>query len=226
MTLEIESDPAAEPPRAATIARISRSALAGNIRLAREAGAETWSRTALRADAWGHGADLVERMLCEAGLVENAAAGEAKDIDPLSLYGLPGAVAGATPAMRLSGVVLSTKELLKGEGVSYGYLHRAQRDTRVALITGGYAQGVVRSLGGAISVALGGRRVAVIGRVAMDVCVVDIEDADATRGDEAVFFGDPARGEPSLDPWVAASGLHAGEIVAAVGLHAAREEAR
>ncbi|MCH3159094.1 hypothetical protein K3X38_14655, partial [Listeria monocytogenes] len=65
-------------------------------------------------------------------------------VSPAVTYGWVDGV----PAMTLVGTVLSTKRLLAGEGVSYGYRFRAPADTRVALVTGGYAQGVVRSAGG------------------------------------------------------------------------------
>ena len=72
--------------------------------------------------------------------------------------------------MRLTGSVLLTKALRAGEGVSYGYTHRADADTRVALVTGGYAQGVVRGLGDRISVRH--RRLAASGhRPGCDGCV-------------------------------------------------------
>jgi len=62
-----------------------------------------------------------------------------------------------------------------------------------------------------------------VGRVAMDVCVVDIGAAPVARGAEVVFFGDPEAGEPSVAEWVAETGLTAAEIVTAVGLRAVRE---
>ncbi|HKT57509.1 MAG TPA: alanine racemase C-terminal domain-containing protein, partial [Microbacterium sp.] len=130
---------------------------------------------------------------------------------------------GRSAAMRLSGTALVVKRLRAGEGVSYGYRHRAARDTRIALVTGGYAQGIVRSLGGAADVVISGVRRPIVGRVAMDVCMIDIDDLDVRRGDEAVFFGDPALGEPSVRDWAAATGLHESEIVTAVGRRALRE---
>lgn len=123
--------------------------------------------------------------------------------------------------MALEGTVLSTKALRTGEGVSYGFLHRAAADTRIALVTGGYAQGVVRSLGGRASVLIAGHRLPIVGRVAMDVCVVDIGDADIPRGATATFFG--GTGAPSVAEWASATGLSAAEILTAVGLNATRE---
>ncbi|WP_457833122.1 alanine racemase C-terminal domain-containing protein, partial [Staphylococcus aureus] len=81
-------------------------------------------------------------------------------------YGLPGGDPRAKPVLSLHGRVLGTKPLLAGEGVSYGYIHRAPSDTTVALVTGGYAQGVVRSLGNAADVMIAGRRHRIVGCVA------------------------------------------------------------
>ena len=169
----------------------------------------------LAADAWGHGAEWVASILSELGIDPE---GLRADV----LYGLPGG--GTPPVMSLRGRVLGCKPLLTGEGVSYGYTHRASADTTIALVTGGYAQGVVRSLGNAVDVAVDGRRHRIVGRVAMDVCVVDV-GTPVPWGAEAVFFGDARDGEPTLAEWMDASGLGAGEIVATVGARARREVA-
>ena len=144
-------------------------------------------------------------------------------LDAAALYGLPGSPTGSRPVLSLRGRVLGTKALLRGEGVSYGYTHRAPHDTTVALVTGGYAQGVVRALGNAVSVAMAGRRHRIVGRVAMDVCVVDLDSRPVDRGSEVVFFGDVREGHPGLEEWLDATGWSAGEIVAAVGARARRE---
>ncbi|MGZ8804625.1 MAG: alanine racemase C-terminal domain-containing protein [Microbacterium sp.] len=223
------------PRRTAPAARISLSALALNLRAVV---ASTQSALIdVRADAWGHGAGIVARSAVDAGavalLVDAAGAAALQDrvdaslltpsgvpTSPEAVYGLSD---GFTPVFRLSGFVLSLKPLRAGEGVSYGYTHRAPRDTIVALVTGGYAQGVVRALGNAATVRIAGERHPIVGRVAMDVCVVDVGGAAVAPGDEVVFFGDPSRGEPSLHEWSAASGMVASELVTAVGLRNARE---
>lgn len=192
------------------MARVSASALRQNVARAVTVHArdDLWA-----ADAWGHGAGWVASVLSEAGL-------DADRLDPAVLFGLPGT--GARPVLSLRGCALGTKPLLAGEGVSYGYTHRAPADTVVALVTGGYAQGVVRALGNAASVVIAGRRHLIVGRVAMDVCVVDVQDAVIARGAEVSFFGDPAAGDPSLSEWTDATGLSAAEIVAIVGARADR----
>ncbi|WP_307858531.1 alanine racemase C-terminal domain-containing protein [Microbacterium flavescens] len=229
-------------PSSAPVARVSASAIAHNASLALARAAERTSAVAdLRADAWGHGASAVAAELLAVGVdrlvvddapaapvpgvagAASATAGAGGGLDTATLYGLPNGAPGAVPAMRLSGTVLGVKPLRAGEGVSYGYVFRAVADTRVALVTGGYAQGVVRELGSRARVTIGGRSHPVVGRVAMDVCVVDVGDAPVRRGDEAVFFGDPGAGEPSIAEWVALTGLRADELVTAVGLRATRE---
>src|SRR5690606_20681760 len=108
-------------------------------------------------------------------------------LDSRTLYGLPGGE--GVPAMSLHGSVLSTKPLLKGEGVSYNATHIAAHDTRIALVSGGFGQGVVRGIGNTASVEIGGERHPIVGRVAMDVCVVDVGEMDAAPGTDVVYFG-------------------------------------
>jgi alanine racemase len=229
---------AGTPGRTAPLARISRSALDLNLRAVLSS--TTAATIDVRADAWGHGLPFVATAALEAGarallVDEGGAAALAGAVDPASLvlaaetsaplavYGL---TAGFTPVLSLRGTVLSLKRLRQGEGVSYGYSHRASRDTVVALVTGGYAQGVVRSLGNSATVSIAGERHPIVGRVAMDVCVIDVGAGSAVqRGDEALYFGDPASGSPTLAEWTAASGLTAAELVAAVGLRNDREYA-
>ena len=169
----------------------------------------------LAADGWGHGAQWVASVLAEDGI-------DPHGLHAATLYGLPDGADGSRPVLSLRGRVLGTKPLRAGEGVSYGYTHRAPRDTAIALVTGGYAQGVLRSLGNLATVGIDGRRHRIVGRVAMDVCVVDVGDATPDRGSEVVFFGDPHAGHPSLSEWTDATGWRASEIVAAIGTRAVR----
>lgn len=198
------------------MALVSESALRQNAPLALAAGLGSGADDVLAADAWGHGAAWVASVLSDLGM-------DAAPLDAAVLFGLPGSH--ARPVLSLRGRALGTKPLLRGEGVSYGYTHRAPHDTTVALVTGGYAQGVVRSLGNAATVVIGSRRHRIVGHVAMDVCVVDVDDAVVPRGSDVVFFGDPAEGHPSLEEWTDATGLSAAEIVAVVGARADRRVA-
>ena len=146
------------------------------------------------------------------------------DIDPFLLYGLPDAdgVLSSRPVMRLTGRVMSTKPLKAGDAVSYGYTHRAARDTVVALVTGGYAQGIARALGNEAHVEIDGVERPIIGRVAMDVCVVDLQGNDVAVGTEATYFGGTGPAAPALARWSAVTGLGVAELVTVAGLHAQR----
>ncbi len=190
----------------------------------------------LRRDAWGHGLLDVAHAVIGAGAsavrVDGAAevsrltaagiratADQPADLDPRLLYGLPDAqgVLPGTPALRLVGRVLSTKDIAAGGGVSYGYIHRAPVDSRLALVTGGYAQGVVRALGSRAVVEIDGAVRPIVGRIAMDVCVVDIGDADVALGAEATYFGGRGPVAAGLADWVRITGMTAGELVAVAG---------
>lgn len=210
-------------PRSGPVAWISRGALAQNARDAAGRGIRSFAPSVLQADAWGHGEALVRDVLAGAGLAPAEPNPDDRALGGATLFGLPGGADGARPALRLTGTVLSVKALRRGEGVSYGYAFRAESDTRVALVTGGYAQGIVRALGNAARVLVGEGRHPIVGRVAMDVCVVDVGDAAVGRGDAVVFLGDAAHGEPGLEEWMRATNLTAAELVTAVGLRALRE---
>lgn len=212
----------------APVARIRMSAIVSNVRSA----GVVAPVVDLRRDAYGHGllatASALRAQTDAVLLVDDAA--ELVEFDRTVTVGsatlAPDVVFGwdrTLPAMTLVGTVLSTKALRAGEGVSYGYIHRAPQDTRVALVTGGYAQGVVRELGNRAHVMIGGAPHPIVGRVAMDVCVVDIGEAPVARGDRAVFFGDDG---PRVADWARATGWRADEIATAVGLRARREETR
>lgn len=147
------------------------------------------------------------------------------DVDPALLYGLPDAdgTLRTRPVMRLVGRVLSTKPLRAGDAVSYGYTHRAESDTTAALITGGYAQGIVRALGNEAHVEIRGTMRPIIGRVAMDVCVVDVASpTGAATDDEVTYFGGTGPAAPNLARWSSVTGMSAGELLTVAGAHAAR----
>lgn len=220
-------------------ALISRSALSA---AAIEATSRGGRIADLRRDAWGHGLMEVARAVTSAGaagvLVDGvdevaaleregieAVTGGGADIDAHLLYGLPDSVGAlrTRPVMRLVGRVLSTKPLKAGDAVSYGYTHRAQIDTIAALVTGGYAQGIVRALGNDAEVELRGVLRPVIGRVAMDVCVVDAQgDAQVMTDDEVTYFGGGGPAAPGLARWAAVTGLRVSELIAVAGAHAER----
>jgi len=82
------------------------------------------------------------------------------------------------------------KSLPKGTTVSYGRTHTLSRDSRVAVLCAGYADGVPRAASNRAHVLIKGRRCPILGRVTMDQTIVDVTEVPGTAcGDEAVLFG-------------------------------------
>ncbi len=148
----------------------------------------------------------------------------------LGLYGLSpfadrsSADLGLRPAMTLRAAVAAVRRVPAGTGVSYGYDHRTTRDTTLALVPAGYADGVPRQASGRGPVLIGGRTFPVAGRVAMDQFVVDVGDHPVAVGDEAVLFGDPLLGAPAARDWADAAGTIDYEIVTRIGARVPRRE--
>ena len=91
-------------------------------------------------------------------------------------------------------------------GVSYGYDYRTDRETTLALVPLGYADGVPRQASGrGPGRRSAARRFTVAGRIAMDQFVVDVGDHPVAVGDEVVLFGDPTLGAPAADDWAEAA---------------------
>jgi alanine racemase len=122
---------------------------------------------------------------------------------------------GLIPAMTVKCAVALVKSVRAGEGVSYGHTWIAERDTTVALMPIGYADGVFRSLGGRLDVLINGRRRPGVGRICMDQFLVDLGPGqiDVAEGDEAILFGPGSRGEPTAQDWADLLGTIHYEVV-------------
>ena len=98
------------------------------------------------------------------------------------------------PVATLSTRIVQIKQLSSGESVGYGRAERLTRDAVIATIPVGYADGLSRHLGcGRWSVAVGGRRAPIIGRVCMDSTMIDITDIEGVSvGDKVTIFSPEA----------------------------------
>lgn len=91
------------------------------------------------------------------------------------------------------------KTLPKGSTVSYGRTHTLARESRVAVLTAGYGDGIPRAASNRAQVLLRGVRCPVLGRVTMDQTIVDVTDVPGvTRGEEAVLVGRQRGGEITI----------------------------
>src|SRR5689334_17048708 len=138
----------------------------------------------------------------------------------IACYGLspvPGRQFGLRPAMTARARVAQTKRVAAGQGVSYGHTYYTERETTLALVPLGYADGVPRAASNAGPVQLGGKRRRVAGRVCMDQIVLDVGDDEVSAGDVATLFGRGDDGGATADDWAEAAGTINYEIVTRFG---------
>ncbi len=120
----------------------------------------------------------------------------------------------------LYGTVLQVREVKKGETVGYGTTWRARRDSRIAILGVGYADGICRCLssgqGGPAQVYIAGQFAPYVGRVSMDLLAVDVSHiapGDLERGMRAELLGPHV----SVDEMARWAGTIAYEILTSLG---------
>lgn len=113
--------------------------------------------------------------------------------------------------------VAYVKELPAGRKISYGGVYTTRRDTLVATLPVGYADGYRRSLTGQGHVLIRGQRAPIIGRVCMDQLMVDVTDIpDVTIGDKAVLIGRSGDEEITADLLARLTGTINYEIICGI----------
>jgi alanine racemase len=144
------------------------------------------------------------------------------------LYGGHAGTTAPLPVAALRARVLAVRRIARGEPVSYGATWHAARDTTIATLALGYADGFLRAArehSPALPprmVELGGALVPVVGRVTMDMTMVDAGDVPVASGDTATIFG----GRVSLDQQAQAAGTIAYEMLTALGTRVPRRYQR
>ena len=94
------------------------------------------------------------------------------------------------PVMSLTTKVVHLKTAGKGEPVSYGDIYRTRRDSRLAILPIGYAHGYNRRLSNTGEVIIHDRRFPIVGRICMDMTVVDVTDDPTIKpGDDVILMG-------------------------------------
>lgn len=120
------------------------------------------------------------------------------------------------PALSWKCRVAAVKRVPAGTPVSYGRTYVTAKETGLATIPVGYADGFSRRLSGKVSVLIGGRRFPVVGRICMDQAVVDIDDAPVAPGDEVTLLGRQGEEEIPAEEWAAALESINYEVVCAI----------
>lgn len=103
------------------------------------------------------------------------------------------------PAFSLESELVHVKEIKKGESVGYGATYVAPADMWIGTIPIGYADGVIRKLGGQ-EVLIDGQRIPIVGRICMDQCMVALPKAYAI-GEKVTLIGQQGQNRVSIDEW-------------------------
>jgi alanine racemase len=100
---------------------------------------------------------------------------------------------GLAPAMTLESRIIAVQQLRRGDIVGYGGLFVADRDTRMGVVTCGYADGYPRHAPTGTPIMVEGRMTRTLGRVSMDMLCADLNDIPEARvGSRVVLWGEGA----------------------------------
>lgn len=112
----------------------------------------------------------------------------------IGLYGcseIPEVADALQNVVTLKSVVTQVKTFSKGETIGYNRSYRLERDSKVAIVPIGYADGYPRELSnGRGKMIIHGQKVPVIGKICMDMCMVDVTGLAIHEGDEVIVYGE------------------------------------
>lgn len=137
----------------------------------------------------------------------------------LATYGLYPApnlqeVVNLKPVMQVKARVTQVKTIAAGTGVSYGYQFIADRQTQIAVVGVGYADGIPRNLSNKMKALIRGKFVQQVGAVTMDQLMLDVTDIpDLEVGEVVMLLGKDGENQISADDWAATLGTISWEIL-------------
>ncbi|QIQ20910.1 alanine racemase [Zophobihabitans entericus] len=101
-----------------------------------------------------------------------------------------GQMLGLKPAMTFKSELIAVRQHQKGESVGYGHIWQSPEDTTLGVVAMGYGDGYPRGIAEGTPVLINGQRYPIVGRVAMDMIVVDLgPDSTLQSGNEVIFWG-------------------------------------
>jgi alanine racemase len=156
----------------------------------------------LRANAYGLGVSDISVLARESGIslaLHSEGQGDASVLGsaPAETESSRDWLLGETPVLSLEADIVSLKRVSAGSPVSYGYQYRTSKETTLALVSIGFADGVPRTASMSAELSVAGIPHPVAGRIAMDQLVLDIGDSPAELGDSAIVWG----ASPTLAQW-------------------------
>lgn len=127
------------------------------------------------------------------------------------------------PVLTFRTSVSQIKNLPKGATVGYGRTYTLAKDSKIALLSVGYGDGVPRNASQKMDVIIRGKRATVIGRVSMDQAAVDVSDFDEIEvGDEAVIVGESAGESISIEEYSRRLGITPAQALTSITKRVAR----
>ena len=99
-------------------------------------------------------------------------------------------------AVTFKTVISQISEVKQGESIGYNRKYKAEKDTRIATIPVGYADGIPRLIGNKKGfLGIHNQKVSIVGNICMDMLMVDLQNIKAKEGDEVIIFN----GNPTLE---------------------------
>jgi alanine racemase len=127
-------------------------------------------------------------------------------------------------AMSFTSRILQVKTLPAGTGVSYGHTFHTHKQTRLAIVPVGYEDGYSRALSNRGHVLVHGYSAPVLGRICMNMCMVDVNDIKGVLpGDEVVLLGRQGPGNITADDIAEKMGSISYEVLCLLGNNNQRE---
>ena len=121
------------------------------------------------------------------------------------------------PVMQLRSTIFQIRDYAPDITVSYGRTYRTETPTRIAVVGIGYADGLPRSFSNRISFLLHGKRVPQVGRICMDMCMVDVSSVPEAKVDDVVtIFGEDNGASIGVDAMAAELGTIPYELLCGI----------
>ncbi len=115
----------------------------------------------------------------------------------IGMYGLERSIKGLEmhPAMSVSARIASVSEKHCGDSISYGCIYKTNENKKIAVVSFGYADGMPRLLSNKYDVSINGHKAPIVGRICMDMFMIDVTGIECCEGDRVLIFGN--KGEVS-----------------------------
>lgn len=127
------------------------------------------------------------------------------------------------PVLSLATKVVQLRTLASGESVSYNRTYVAGRPSRIAILPVGYADGYNRLLSNRGHVLIHGRPAGIVGRICMDMTMVDVTDIpEVNPGDDVILIGRQGAAQITADDLAAWTGTIAYEVLCGIGSRVSR----